>query len=85
MILLSVCILLNSCYEAVLIWVLFVGMGMFVVGVDWLLDVYPSDTPDGSSRVLVPNSVDSHGFFVVVGVALFVDCWIGVSTILHAR
>ena len=31
---------------AVLVWVL------FVVGVDWLLDVSPSDKPDGSSRVL---------------------------------
>ena len=56
---------------AVLVWVLFVGMGMFVVGVDWLLDVSPSDKPDGSSRVLV--SIVLASFIGVVLMVWMVD------------
>ena len=55
-----------------------VSFVLIVLTGDLLGDFSPDDKPDGLSRVLVPTSVDSHGCFVVVGVALFVDCWIGV-------
>ena len=57
--------------------VFIVSFVFVLLKIDLLGGFSPDDKPDGSSRVLVPTSVNCHGC-VFVGVVLFVDCELGI-------
>ena len=56
----------DDCLYSLLVWVLIIGMGLFVVGVDWLFGVSPDDKSDDSSRVLASIVAGSSTGFVLV-------------------